>query len=206
MKRMKGKWRFLLLPSAYASLALVFVGGVIFFQQTMNRAEPLEDLPVMNVPVAPVVEAEATIVKPFTESNVEIVKNFYDYQAEAAEQEKALVYHDRTFMQNLGVAFASGETFGVLAIYDGTVTEVKQDPLLGNVVKIKHNDDFQSIYASLSNVKVSKGDTVKAGQLIADSGTSELNKDLENHLYLEVIFNGESVNPEPFFNKRITEI
>ena len=65
-------------------------------------------------------------------------------------------------MQNSGVSYGGKESFDVVAILDGTVTNVAEDKLLGNVIEIKHDNDMISSYQSLSAVNVKKGDVVKA--------------------------------------------
>ena len=109
-------------------------------------------------------------------------------------------------MQSNGVAYGKNETFEVLTILPGTVTDVRRDELLGKVVEIKHNENVTGIYQSLSDTTVQKGDTVIQGQSIGQSGTSSLEKDLKNHVYFELVVNGATVNPEEYYGKTINEL
>lgn len=141
------------------------------------------------------------IIKPFNDEDVKIVKNFYDYKLDEKEQQNSIIYYDNTYMQSSGISYSSGKSFEVLSIYEGEVTEISDDELTGNSITIKHNDNTYSVYQSLENIKVKKGDKIKKGQVLALSGTSNLNKDLKNHLYFELIIDGKCVNPEEYYDK-----
>ena len=88
---------------------------------------------------------------------------------------------------------------------DGKVISVEDNDMMGTTVQIKHDNNLISVYQSLSNVKVKVDDTVIQGQVIAQSGESNINKDLGNHLHFELYYKGEIVNPEEFYNKSVEE-
>ena len=154
----------------------------------------------------PVVTVEKTLIRPYTASDVKIVKNFYDYQAEASEQQQSIIVNEKTYLQNSGVSYGSENIFDVSAILDGTVTKVSQDELLGNIIEITHDNDIISVYQSLSEVNVKEQDTVTQGQIIGKSGTSNISKDLNNHLYFELAIKGNIVNPENYYDKKLSEL
>jgi lipoprotein NlpD len=62
----------------------------------------------------------------------------------------------------------------------------------GNLVIIKHNRNFLSAYAYNRKLLVSEGDTVKAGQKIAELGRSGTDSP---RLHFEIRKNGKPVNP-----------
>ena len=154
----------------------------------------------------PVVSTELKIVRPYIDSEVQIVKSFYDYKAESTDQEKALIYYEGTYMPSSGVAYKKGDSFDVVAIYDGKVKEIKEDNMLGNVLTIEHDNGIVSVYQSISDISVKEGDQVVSGQLLAKSSTSNISSDLENHLYFELIINGVCVNPENYYGKTLNEL
>ena len=150
-----------------------------------------------------VINETSTMINPYTDTTVTIGKNYYDYKADAETQEKSIVYHDNTYLQNSGTDFVSENVFDVVAVLDGNVTDVKEDETLGKVVEKKHENGYISIYQSLSEVSVKKGDIVTQGQVIGKSGTNELDKDIGNHLHFELYVNGQVVDPTLYLNKEI---
>ncbi len=151
----------------------------------------------------PVIKEITMMINPYTDTTVSIGKNYYDYKADAETQEKSIVYHDNTYMQNSGTDFVGEKVFDVVAVLDGSITDVKEDETLGKVVEIKHESGYVSIYQSLSEVSVKKGDVVTQGQVIGKSGTNELDKDMGNHLHFELYVNGTIVNPTLYLNKEL---
>ncbi len=154
----------------------------------------------------PVVNIGETIIKPFNQENVEIIKDFYDYLGDKDKQEKSIIFHSNTYYQNSGIDYGCEEIFDVISVLDGTVINVKEDNLLGKIIEVKHNNELITIYQSLSDVKVKKDDTVKQGDVIGKSGNSNLKKDLGNHLHFELIYKGQSVNPSEYYDKELSDL
>lgn len=153
---------------------------------------------IFDNPVPVVAEIE-TLTRPYKDSDITILRNYYDYKGDAKSQENSLIYYKETYLQSSGVSYGREEIFEVVSIKEGTVTDVKEDELLGKVVQIKHKDDTVSIYQSLGEVVVEKDEIVMRGQTIAKSGTSNVEKDLGNHVHFELIVSGNTVNPEQYF-------
>src|SRR5690606_9904541 len=128
----------------------------------------------------------------YLDENVKILRGFYDYKDEAPNQEKSLIYYADQYLQNSGVAYGADEVFDVVAIYDGFVIDVREDNLFGKVVEVRHSNDLISVYQGLSEVVVKKDDEIKQKTVIGKSGTSNINKDLNNHLHFELIYKGEA--------------
>ena len=153
-----------------------------------------------------VVNTDSKILRPYTDTEVKVTKSFYDYQAEAKDQEQSLIYYEGTYMQSSGVSYSKGESFDVVSIFAGKVLEVKEDETLGNVITIEHDNGITSIYQSINEITVKANDNVTAGQIIAKSSTSNISTELENHLYFELIIDGVCVNPENYYDKTIDEL
>lgn len=147
----------------------------------------------------PVVKEMITLTRPYKDSDVTILRTYYDYKADSASQENSLIYYEGTYLQSSGVSYGRSEIFEVVSIKDGTVIDVKDDELLGKIVQIKHNDDTISIYQGLSEYVVEKDEIVVRGQTIGKSGTSNVEKDLGNHVHFELIVSGNTINPEEYF-------
>ena len=79
-----------------------------------------------------------------------------------------------------------------------------RDRLLGNIIEIKHDNNFISSYQSLSDVQVKKNDVVKQGQVIGKSGTNAIDQDMGNHLHFELYKSGEIVDPSKYFDQVIS--
>lgn len=84
----------------------------------------------------------------------------------------------------------------IVAPADGVVSKVGSDRFLGNYVRIKHDDRFETMYAHLLKATVKKGDTVQRGQGIGLMGTTGMSTGY--HLHYEVTDNGKKINPYNF--------
>ena len=154
----------------------------------------------------PVVSTSVKIVKPYLDDTVKLVRSFYDYEGDSADQEKAIILYEDTYMQNSGADYANENVFDVISILDGTVISVEDNDILGTTVEVRHSNELISVYQSLSDVSVKENDQIIQGQIIAKSGTSNINKDLGNHLHFELYYKGKIVNPEEYFNKSVDEL
>lgn len=65
----------------------------------------------------------------------------------------------------------------------------------GNLVIVKHNDDYLSAYAHNDKLLVNEGQNVKAGQKIATMGSSGSSS---VGLHFEIRYQGKSVNPKKY--------
>ena len=109
-------------------------------------------------------------------------------------------------MPNTGVDYTNEENFEVVAILDGTVIDIKEDELLGKIVEIRHENEFVSSYAGLSEISVQKGETVTQGMKIGTSGTNKINESLGNHLHLEIYKNGINVDPLKVIGQKLGDL
>ncbi len=205
----KKKIRKNLVSIMYLSLILVVLISIFLIEGTFTRKSNDKDRLYIYVMKnlldneIPVVGRNNTMLRPFTDSNVKIVRNFYSYLDDKQKQENSLIYHDNMYMQNSGIDFGGVPNFDVIAILDGTVINVSEDPLLGKTIEIRHNNEMISVYQSLSEMKVKKRDNVLRGQVIGKSGLSNISKDLKDHLHFELFYKGQVVNPLDYFDKKI---
>lgn len=65
----------------------------------------------------------------------------------------------------------------------------------GNLVIIRHNDDFLSAYAHNRKLLVKERDTVVSGQTIAEMGNTDA---ASVRLHFEIRFRGKSVDPKRY--------
>lgn len=208
-------------PTIYLTLAALLLTLIITFQNS-DKTGPEEDdralevsdhfVPVTETgeePVEPVAKQVESIQMPVPQnSEVEIVTKYYDYGASEEEQEQALILFENHYYQSTGIDIAAkdGEAFDVLASLSGVVTTVKEDPILGNVIILSHEDDVETFYASLGEINVQEGDEVKQGEVIGQAGKSLIGKDHGNHLHFEIRKNNETFNPEKYFNAPVSQL
>lgn len=149
--------------------------------------------------ITPTVSVSKTIIRPYTSTDVSATIPYYNIDGTNDEQAAALIYYEGIYMQNTGVLYTSNNTFDVVSILDGTVKNIKEDSLMGNIVEIEHANNLTTVYQSLGEVKVKVGDTVKQGDIIATSGQNKIATDTSNALHFEVFYKGEVFNPEEFY-------
>lgn len=200
------------LPCLYVALFTSVMLGAFFITKSMRSSSGNEvveeETPnyvsreVISQDV-PVINETEKMIKPYTNEGVTVGKNYYDYKSESSAQEKSITYYDGSYIQNSGIDYVLNETFEVVAVLNGTVTNVKQDDILGTIVEIKHDNNYVTTYQSLSEVSVKKDDTVTQGQVIGKSGTNKLDKDMGNHLHFEVYVNGQVVDPNLYLDKEV---
>jgi len=68
----------------------------------------------------------------------------------------------------------------------------------GQLIIVKHNDDYLSAYAHNDSILVKEQQLVKAGQVIAKMGDTDAERVM---LHFEVRFRGKSVNPMKYLSK-----
>ncbi|SDM53984.1 M23 family metallopeptidase [Sediminibacillus halophilus] len=209
------KWFF---PALYLTMAALLLTGVLWYQsldtpeQAENDSEmdSISENPFdMGEDAEPVLEQQEVIKMPVQEeAQAEIVTKFYDYSADSEDQEKALVLYNNKYYQSTGVdiAAAEGESFDVTASLSGEVVEVKEDPLLGNVVKLSHENDVTTYYASLEEVAVEAGTKVQQGDVIGTAGKNLFGQASGTHVHFELRQGDTPVNPESYFNQQLNEL
>jgi len=69
----------------------------------------------------------------------------------------------------------------------------------GNLIIIKHNDNYLSAYAHNDSIFVKEKQRIKQGQIIAKMGNTESER---VQLHFEIRFRGKSVNPKNYLPKR----
>ncbi len=101
----------------------------------------------------------------------------------------------KTFHNGLDISVERGTP--VMSTAEGTILFAKATPGLGKLVVVDHGYGFRTAYGHLSNISVSKGQTVKRGQRIGLSGSS--GRSTGPHLHYEVHVNDKPVDPRDFF-------
>ncbi len=104
-----------------------------------------------------------------------------------------IVAHYSPTVSQKGIDIAGQEGEPILAAASGKVAYCGNGLRgYGNLIIIKHNDEFLSAYAHNQTLLVHEGEEVKAGQKIATMGKSESKRVM---LHFEIREAGKSVNP-----------
>lgn len=97
---------------------------------------------------------------------------------------------------NKGIDIAGQRGQAIISTAKGTVVYAGNALRgYGNLIIIKHNDDYLSAYAHNESLFVKEGQNVNAGQKIASMGSSNTSS---VRLHFEVRFRGKSVNPQRY--------
>lgn len=92
----------------------------------------------------------------------------------------------------------------VKAIFGGTVTAVRDDPLWGTVVSIDHGNGITAEYRGFAkDSTLQPGDTVKINDKIGTLGEIPIEKAEGVHLHLEIYKNGVAVSPADYTGKNV---
>lgn len=209
----KKKWFF---PAVYLGVVAIVLTVILSVQQLEKKVvqeDPVGDSPFDEIyqgeASEEVMQAEEMVKMPlddFLEAN--IVTKFFDYDASAEDQEQAVTFYHNRYYQSKGVHIQTvdEEAFDVLAALSGKVVDVKEDPLLGNVVVLSHDNGIATYYASLGETSVKKGDEVAQGDKLGVAGKNIFNEESGIHVHFELHKDDVEVNPETYFNEPVQNL
>ncbi len=93
---------------------------------------------------------------------------------------------------NKGVDIRGNDGDRVNAAADGVVVYVGEQKRYGNLVIVRHNDEFLSAYSNFQDIRVHEGEVVKQGQILASIGS---NAPKGETLHFEIRLKGEPEDP-----------
>ncbi len=99
-----------------------------------------------------------------------------------------------------GLDFTARPGTPVMAVASGVVTWAGWDKDYGKLIEIRHSDGYRSRYAHNSEIVVKPGQVVKKGEKIAKVGAT--GRASGAHLHLEVLANGQLVDPRQYIGTR----
>jgi murein DD-endopeptidase MepM/ murein hydrolase activator NlpD len=103
----------------------------------------------------------------------------------------------KRYKMHHGIDYAAQIGTPVYATGKGVVKAAHYQSGYGKVIKINHGFGYLSVYAHLSKYIVSKGDTIKRGQLIGYVGNTGVSTG--PHLHYEIRKNNRTQNPLYFY-------
>lgn len=92
-----------------------------------------------------------------------------------------------------GVDIAAPQGTALVAMYDGEVTEVGENDSIGRYLRLRHSGDVEVLYGHCESVTVRQGDTVRAGDTVAEVGSTGVSTG--NHVHLGVKVAGVVCDP-----------
>ena len=211
----KRKLKSFVLPTLYVLVIGILFLSIAYLGKTLEY-QISGEVPVMRVieeeETLPVIKEEENIViddkpvKPYLNNEVSISKSYYKINDDPSKQEKSLIYYEKTYLKNTGILYTYDEEFDVVSAYDGTVTNIGNDEILGNYIEITHTTNLKTMYYCLKDIRVSEGATVTAGTIIAVSGDNMLENESTNSLLFEVYYNGYTMDPLDFYETNISSL
>lgn len=105
---------------------------------------------------------------------------------------------------HLGVDLASTQQADIKAANGGIVVFSEYLGIYGNMVILDHGQGVFSLYSHLSQINVSNGDTVKKGDIIAQSGKTGMAGG--DHLHFSMLVNGIFVTPVEWWDQHWIDI
>ena len=108
---------------------------------------------------------------------------------------------------HLGVDISTEASAPVLAVADGKVAQIWEDPLMGWCLALEHTGDAVSVYKNLASELaegIETGAKITAGQLLGHVGdTAMIEIAEEPHLHLELTVGGLQVDPMDYFSEAV---
>jgi stage II sporulation protein Q len=191
------KWFF---PAIYISAAALVLSIAWWYQgnklQQVTRTMETEDI----IPSDTKNLADDMVLPVAEDSQAEKKMGFYEEAGSNQNKEASLVKYANTYWPHAGIDFArkDGKEFEIVAVLDGKVTRVEENPLVGYQIEIEHETGLVTVYQSLDDIKVQKGQTVKQGDVLAKTGRNTFEKESGNHLHFEIRKNNEAINPDQY--------
>ncbi|MBD5132806.1 MAG: M23 family metallopeptidase [Clostridiales bacterium] len=169
--------------------SLVIIAAIVLTVVfTLPQKQPIVDTPTPDDPTPPITDVgtEPSMYAPMSGATLGL-----DYA------DDRLVKWDTLELWKWHPAMDFVGEGDVVAVLDGTVTDIEKTALDGNVVTITHDNGYVSIYKSLAaDMPIKVGDTVKAGDKIGSTSTSMMSElNTGAHLHFELKKDGKYVNP-----------
>lgn len=101
--------------------------------------------------------------------------------------------------KHFAVDIALAKNTPIKAVANGTVIFADWTPTNGNVIILRHNNEFLSVYKHCESLTISQGEVVRTSEVIAIAGsTGEQSTGI--HLHFELWKDGYSIDPTQFID------
>ena len=97
----------------YGILTISFVIGIMIVGNIMFKGEKKTYVTssTLTEDIIPVISEKKVFIKPYTDENIQILQNYYDYKGNKDIQEKSLILYENTYLQNSGVDYGNDNIF-----------------------------------------------------------------------------------------------
>ena len=109
-----------------------------------------------------------------------------------------------TLRFHAGIDIANEIGTPIYSAFDGEIIVADYDEWNGNYIKIAHDNGIMTVYCHCNELYVKKGERVKAGQKIAEMGST--GSSTGPHLHFELRINNISYNPQPALNDAVNAV
>lgn len=155
--------------------------------KTMTPVLKEKDEVVITLP-----DKEESIIAPF-HVDADIVLEYFDG---TNHEIKDYTSFNNVYRPNQGIDYAyNDESFDVVCMVSGTVSEVKKDETFGNTISVT-SGKLVITYQSLDALNYKKGDTIKQNDVIGKASVNVYNPELNNHVHIVALKDGLLVNPK----------
>lgn len=154
--------------------------------QSQETALPTPDIPdTKEDKLQTILQVSSSLLYPVASERV--VK---EYSEQAVYSETMEDYRPHT-----GTDFEAKIGEAVFSVCEGIVDDISFDDMYGNIVKIT-NGNYSVYYCGVGDdIAVKEGDSVTAGQVIAQVGELPCESSDAQHLHIEVRVSGNSIDP-----------
>lgn len=188
----------------YLTLAVVLtvVAVIVIAVTVARRNPPIEELPVESTQSSQTSNNEEDAGLDDKNTLPTFVMPLEKWELDVDYSDTVLVFSQtmNDYRTHCALDFSSELGSPVMAIADGVVKNIWQDPFMGTCVSIEHSGNAVSYYKNLDPVVKEGliiGASVKAGDVIGAVGESAMNEVAQDpHLHLELKVNDKHVNPK----------
>jgi len=99
-----------------------------------------------------------------------------------------------------GVDFAGSENADIIATASGVVSWASERHGYGQLIEINHGDGLKTRYGHNKTIKVSVGDVVNKGQVIAKMGST--GRSTGPHVHYEILRNNRQIDPTQYVYRK----
>lgn len=185
--------------------ALILLCGFGFLMQWYLTRDNEKLTPVISKEdeiVIKLPDKEENIIAPYT-VEASVVLEYFDGSDHEVND---YTNFNGIYRPNQGIDYAyNGESFDVVCMISGKVSEVKQDETFGNTITIT-SDQLVITYQSLDALNFKVNDTIKQGDVIAKASVNAYNPELGNHVHIVVEKDGTLVDPKTMINKTLESL